>query len=1094
MRIQRYKLIYYSLVLFSAFTLSFITSSKAQTTISTEAGTNFTGANGVTGSAAVTFVVENTNASAILLTQVDIFCGSTVTSGTVPTLWYSATSLSGAPTIATPTWTSIATGSPIVFSTSGYYPALTGLSFIIPAATQYRFAVQMSAGVSYSGTAGPPSPNTFSAGGVNLKVYDAQISAANIGYAGSFPSPANNPRAFTGRIVFTAATPCTGTPAPGNTLSNANPACPNVNFTLSLQNGTSGTGVSYQWQSSPNGSSWTNIGSATNSTHSISQTVATFYRCNVTCGANTTSSNPIQITMNPFTSCYCNSGATSTADEDILNVTVGSLNNTSICGQVGPGPGSTAFTYNNYTSGAGAPAAPVLGQGSSVPFSLGIGTCGTSNFNNSAAIFIDLNQNGVFDVPAERLYLSAATTSGPHTESGTLAIPGTATLGITRMRVISAETAPANIVPCGSVSGAATSWGETEDYLVNIVSCVAGAFSAQPAPATISCGLNTSFSVTASGTAVTYQWQENISGFWTNITNGGIYGGATTNTLTLTGVPPTYNGYQYRCVIVGTCTPSTNSNAASLTVTQPPAPSISPAPPVSVCLGTAVPVSITTAAGFGAPVIASFSRVHTPPLTCVSPCNTSSAIAVSGIPTGAVITQVRVTINMAHTFVGDMRINLAAPNTSVLNLFEQHGAGGDNFVNTIVSSAGVTAFGAGTPPYTGTFKATGTNAVGPAGFVSNVTTFPGLYSVPNGNWTLVLQDLFAGDEPFLSDWTIEITYTPIVPVQGTWTPTAGLFTNPGGTTPYTGGLASTVYASPAASTSYSVSYVVGTCTSPATTVPVTVNTPVAISVQPANKSVCTDKSTTISVTATGTSPTYQWQVSTTGAAGPWANIANNANYAGATSNALVISNPPTSWNTFQYRVVVSGAAPCGSVNSNPAVLTVFALPTVGLTASPYTSLFPGLRTLLTASSSPNGASYLWTLNGGAISTATGSSWQVDVDGQGVYAVRVTDVNGCVNTTNTVTIGDSVSKKLFIYPSPNNGQFQVRYYSVKGNQLARSLTVFDSKGSKVYSALIPINRPYGRMDVDLRNIGAGIYTVELSDANGKRINTGSVVVF
>ena len=37
------------------------------------------------------------------------------------------------------------------------------------------------------------------------------------------------------------------------------------------------------------------------------------------------------------------------------------------------------------------------------------------------------------------------------------------------------------------------------------------------------------------------------SGF-TNITNGGVYSGATTGSLLLTAAPSTFNGYQYRCV------------------------------------------------------------------------------------------------------------------------------------------------------------------------------------------------------------------------------------------------------------------------------------------------------------------------------------------------------------------------------------------------------------------------------------------------------------------------------------------------------------------------------------------------------------------
>lgn len=42
--------------------------------------------------------------------------------------------------------------------------------------------------------------------------------------------------------------PCT-TPAPGNTISSAASVCSGVNFTLSLQNSTPGTGVTYLWQS-----------------------------------------------------------------------------------------------------------------------------------------------------------------------------------------------------------------------------------------------------------------------------------------------------------------------------------------------------------------------------------------------------------------------------------------------------------------------------------------------------------------------------------------------------------------------------------------------------------------------------------------------------------------------------------------------------------------------------------------------------------------------------------------------------------------------------------------------------------------------------
>ena len=52
---------------------------------------------------------------------------------------------------------------------------------------------------------------------------------------------------------------CSGTPAPGNTLSSSNPVCPSTPFTLSLQNPGVTAGLTYQWQSSSDGSTWSPI-------------------------------------------------------------------------------------------------------------------------------------------------------------------------------------------------------------------------------------------------------------------------------------------------------------------------------------------------------------------------------------------------------------------------------------------------------------------------------------------------------------------------------------------------------------------------------------------------------------------------------------------------------------------------------------------------------------------------------------------------------------------------------------------------------------------------------------------------------------------
>ena len=274
---------------------------------------------------------------------------------------------------------------------------------------------------------------------------------------------------------------------------------------------------------------------------------------------------------------------------------------------------------------------------------------------------------------------------------------------------------------------------------------------------------------------------------------------------------------------------------------------------------------------------------------------------------------------------------------------------------------------------------------------------------------------------------------------------------------------------------------------------VTVNQPTTVATQPVNQTVCTDKVATFSVVAGGTGPfSYQWQLSTN-SGNTFTNIANGGVYAGATSATLTITAPPVTMSSSQYRCVITGAAPCASATSFARLLTVNPLPVIVISAAPYTSLLPGLRTLLSSTVLPSAAqTYTWLRNGTAVGGNTGAL-NVDVDVLGTYTLRVTDVNGCTNTSNSITIKDSVSGRCFIYPNPNSGQFQVRYYSVVNNVLPRSLTVYDAKGERVLTQFYSIGRPYDRMDVDMRRNGKGLYWVEIGDMNGNRITMCRIVI-
>ena len=188
-----------------------------------------------------------------------------------------------------------------------------------------------------------------------------------------------------------------------------------------------------------------------------------------------------------------------------------------------------------------------------------------------------------------------------------------------------------------------------------MVGCVAATVTAQPANTSIICSNNATFTVATSGSGVTVQWQESPNGgvSYGNLANNLTYSGVTTNTLTITGAPVSMNGFLYRALLNGTCTPLNTvvSSSAVLTVTQPAAPTVSPTNPV-VCAGGVVPISITTV---GVPVTTTVSSgtisVPVPDNSLVGATNT---IAVSGIPAGAVITGITVAWNMPHTWDGDM--------------------------------------------------------------------------------------------------------------------------------------------------------------------------------------------------------------------------------------------------------------------------------------------------------------------------------------------------------------------------------------------------------------------------------------------------------
>ena len=282
-------------------------------------------------------------------------------------------------------------------------------------------------------------------------------------------NPTPSPEALLSSTIFPASgltytwspVTCTGVPASSIANSSAPTACAGVPFTLSLS--ATNPGNSYQWQSSPTlGGTYLPIGGATSATYSATQTANTFYNCVISCTATATSvtSSPASVIMGASSACYCAATVPNSIDTDIGNVTFGALNN-GIAIPVLNNATATG-TYTNFTA---LPSASFARSGG-YPFSMSQITSGNNFFSATINVFIDYNQNGVFDTNERVLTAGPTLTPLTNTVTGTITIPSTSLLGNTRMRVILLEGGTNTTPACTPLGG--FGYGEVEDYTINI--------------------------------------------------------------------------------------------------------------------------------------------------------------------------------------------------------------------------------------------------------------------------------------------------------------------------------------------------------------------------------------------------------------------------------------------------------------------------------------------------------------------------------------------------------------------------------------------------------------------------------------------------
>ena len=158
----------------------------------------------------------------------------------------------------------------------------------------------------------------------------------------------------------------------------------------------------------------------------------------------------------------CTSAATSTADEDIGRVQVGDFINQSASTLATNSNPDAVNLYSNFGS------LPGLRMQVEVPinYSVSVINFGTSLYSTTVNVFVDLNQNGTFDLPRERVAKKALTnSSADRVAFGSMKLPIGTKGGKTVMRVIATETTtPGDTLPACTTY----TWGETEDYILSV--------------------------------------------------------------------------------------------------------------------------------------------------------------------------------------------------------------------------------------------------------------------------------------------------------------------------------------------------------------------------------------------------------------------------------------------------------------------------------------------------------------------------------------------------------------------------------------------------------------------------------------------------
>lgn len=438
-----------------------------------------------------------------------------------------------------------------------------------------------------------------------------------------------------------------------------------------------------------------------------------------------------------------------------------------------------------------------------------------------------------------------------------------------------------------------------------------------PATQSACTGGSASFSVTATGGSLTYQWRKNT----VNV------GGATSPSLVVSGVVAGDAG-SYDCVVTNACGTATSA-AAALTVNTAAGISTQPVG-ATVCSGGAAAFSVVATGSptptyqwrkAGIPIAGATASTYSIPSATASNAGVYSVVVTNSCGTATSANAV-LTINTSPSILfhpaggticsgATASFSVFATGTATLTYQWRK-----NSVNIGGATNSTYAIPGATPANSGTYDVVvtnGCNSVTSNGAVLTVNAVPSITSPPAS------QAACLG-----SPASFSVTATGSATFTYQWrknTVNIGGATSPSYTIP-------AVVAGDAANYDCVVTNTCGTATSAAATL--TVSVAPSITSSPTGGTVCAGQSFNFTVAATGTATLgYQWRK-------------NAVDIGGATGTSYFIASA-TGADSGAYDCVVTNA--CGSATSTAAIFTAQTAPTLA-------SVTPGLIAPLTPSSPP----------------------------------------------------------------------------------------------------------------------------------------------